>query len=387
MDVVISLKQHAGQPCTALVKPGDRVKKGALIGLPQGLGAKLHASVSGTVFRVDEAIGIRMDEEQPEDFVKIPETSSKLEAIREAGVVGAGGAGFPTHVKLATKIPGGNLIVNAAECEPLLEHNIAFLREDPELIVRGIAHLMEITEAEAAYIAIKPKHREAVRALAEAIKGAEQIRLKFLPDTYPSGDERVIIRELLGELMQPGELPSQYRSVIVNVETLKNCVLAIEQRRPVISKDFTLAGKLAESRVFLDQPIGMPISHYIEGVGGFVTGSGELVIGGPFTGKRAPEEAYLTKISGGVLAAVEFPKDQDAFGLLACECGADESRLREIAESMGGRVVASLNCKRMVERNGRYRCDKPGDCPGQAETVLKLKAKGAKVILAGSCED
>ncbi len=384
MNVCIALRQHVGAPCEPVVKAGDKVKRGQLIAKPAGLGANIHSSVSGEVIKVDDAILIKCDESQPDDYVKIPDTETNLDAIKEAGVVGAGGAGFPTGIKLSTELKGGCVIVNAAECEPLLAHNIQFIEENPDVIIRGLQYLLEITKAKDGFIAIKPKHKKALIALGKECKDIENISVKFLPNMYPAGDERVIVREILGEIMEPGVLPSAFNAVIVNVETIKNCVYAIEDRKPVISKDLTVDGKVKEKKVFLDQPIGMPVSHYIDECGGLEIGSGEVVIGGPFTGKRAAEESYLTKVSGGILVAVEFPKDEREFGILACECGAGEERLTEIVESMGGKVVASTKCKRMEEVNGRFRCSKPGECPGQAESVLKLKSGGAKVIITGT---
>ncbi len=388
MILNIGLKQHVGAPCEPVVKEGDIVKRGQLVAKPAGLGANIHASVSGTVVSVDGALCIEADENQPEDFVKIPDTASNLDAIKEAGVVGAGGAGFPTGIKLSADLTGGYVIVNAAECEPLLAHNIMYIEENPDVMVRGLKYLLEITKAAKGYIAIKPKHKKALLAVGRACKEEPSVEVKLLPDMYPAGDERVIVREILGKEMQPGELPSVYNAVIVNVETLKNCVLAIEERRPVITKDLTVAGKVNDGpKVFMDQPIGMPIDHYIELAGGLAEHSGEIVAGGPFTGKRAPKDATVTKVLGGVLVGVEFPEDEREFGILACECGAQEERLTEIVESMGGKVVAAVKCKRMTEVNGRFRCDKPGECPGQAESVLKLRAAGAKAILTGTCQD
>lgn len=388
MIVKLGLKQHVGAPCEPAVKVGDTVKRGQLIAKPAGLGANIHASVSGKVVSVDSCVCIEADEIQPNDFVKIPETSNYLEAIKEAGIVGAGGAGFPTGVKLGTELKDGVVIVNIAECEPLLFHNIAYSEEHPEVVIRGLKYLMDITKASKGYIAIKPKHKKALISLGKECKNESNIDVKLLPDMYPAGDERVIVREILGKEMKPGELPSVYNAVIVNLETLKNCVLAIEEGRPVITKDFTVAGKVNEApRIFMDQPIGMPIEHYINLCGGLAKGHGEVIIGGPFTGKRAEKDAVITKLSGGILVGIEFPKDDREFGILACECGAQEDRLTEIVEAMGGKVVASVKCKRMVEVNGRYRCDKPGECPGQAESVLKLKAAGAKAVIAGTCQD
>ncbi len=390
MHITIALKQHVGAPCQAVVQPGDRVEKGQLIARPEGLGANIHASVTGTITAVEpsQSIIIEQDSSQPRDFVPIPETSSYLDAIAEAGVVGAGGAGFPTHVKLAGSIEGGCIIANAAECEPLLAHNIAFLEKSPETIIRGMEYLLEITGARMGYIAIKPRHKKALIALGKASQHKKYIEIKLLPDMYPAGDERVIVRELLGHVMQPGELPSAYGALISNVESIKNCTRAIEERRPVITKDLTVNGRVNKGpQVFFDQPIGRPVGRYIDLAGGLGLGSGEIVMGGPFTGQRVTMETPITKLSGGILAAMEFPRDQRNFGILECECGAGRQRLTQIVEGMGGKVVASTMCKRMVEVNGRFRCDKPGECPGQAEKVLQLKKEGAQVIVTGTCQD
>lgn len=391
MDIVLLLKQHVGAPCQSIVKVGQKVEKGELIAKPNGLGANLHSSVYGVVKEINEnAIIIEADEDQPEEFVKIKDTATNLEAIQEAGVVGAGGAGFPSHVKFGIKLDGGCVIINAAECEPVLGHNIKFIEENPEVMVRGIKYIMDITGASKGYIAIKTKYKKAMIALAKLVKSEKDIDLKFLPDMYPSGDERVVVREILGVVLEPGQLPSVAGAVISNVETIKNVVLAIEDRKPVITKDITVGGKINGNQdgvIFMNVPIGMPIKHYIDLAGGYALNHGELVIGGPFTGKRGSEDSTITKTSGGVVVAVEFPNDSRKVGLLACECGADETRLREIAESMGATVVATEKCKRMVEVNGRFRCDKPGECPGQAQTVIALKQQGAEIVLAGTCQD
>lgn len=392
MKISIQLKQHVGAPCIPIVNKGDNVKKGQLIAKPQGLGANIHSSVYGKVIDIEEnSITIEPDENQPEEYLKIKETDNYLEAIKEAGIVGAGGAGFPTHVKLNVDLNGGYIIANAAECEPVLNHNVVLMEENPEIIVRGLKYMIEITNASKAYIAIKPKYKKAIIALGKACKDENNIEIKYLPDMYPAGDERVIIRELLGITLQPGQLPLEANAVVSNVETIKNIVEAIEDRKPVITKDITIGGRVkgAENngKVFRDVPIGMPIKHYIDECGGYVEPHGEIVLGGPFTGKHGEEETPITKTLGGILVAMPFPHEIRKIGVIACECGAEEARLREIAESMGAEVVAVTKCKRMIEVNGRYRCDMPGICPGQAEKCLKLKSEGAQAVLMGGCED
>ena len=389
--ITLLLRQHVGAPCTPIVKAGDEVKRGQLVAIPAGLGANIHSSVSGAVEEINNAaIIINAFDEQPKDFVPIKKTNDYLEAIKEAGIVGAGGAGFPAHVKFKVDIEGGYFIANAAECEPLLRHNIAVLEQDPALIIRGIKYAMEVVNAKTGYIAIKVKHLSTIRAINKELKPEDNISVKILPDMYPAGDERVIVREFLGIELKAGELPSAAKAVISNVETIKNVALAIEQRKPVIEKDLTVVGRVRnaqEGKVFLNVPIGSSVKKYIDAAGSYIEPYGEIILGGPFTGKHGEETAPVMKTLGGIIVSMPFPKEVRKVGILACECGAQEERLYEIAKAMGAKVVAEKKCKRMVEVNGRWRCEKPGVCPGQASTVIDLKKAGAEVILTGTCGD
>ncbi len=391
MNIILQMKQHVGNACKPIVKPGEEVKKGQLVAVPEGLGANIHASVYGVIDTVTpEAVTIIPHAEQPEEYVKIPEFDNKLKAIEEAGVVGAGGAGFPTHIKLNVNLKGGCIILNGAECEPILSHNLQLMEESPEVLVRGIKYIKEITNADKGYIAIKEKHRKAVRALSKVCSLEKDIEIKFLPDLYPSGDERVIIRELLGITLEPGKLPLEVGAIVQNVETIKHVVNAIERRKPFITKDITVAGRVKEGKkgkVFLDVPLGYPVSHYIKLTGGYVQPFGEITLGGPYTGQAGREDTPISKILGGILVSMPFPQETRKMGILACECGAQEERLKEIATAMGAEVIAEEKCKRMIEVNGRYRCDSPGECPGQAETILTMKKKGIQVLLTGTCGD
>jgi len=389
--ISIPLKQHVGSPCQPIVSVDEKVRRGQLIAEPSGLGARIHSSVDGIVKVVsDGEIQIESSSVQSDEYIKIENTDSHLEAIRLAGIVGAGGAGFPAHVKFDVSLGDGVIIANAAECEPILHHNVTFMEESADQILRGLQYVVGITGASKGIIAIKPKYKQAYVALHKQAREMTNVEISLLPDIYPAGDERVIVRELLGVELAPGELPLKAGAVVTNTETLKNVTLAIEERRPVITKDLTVGGKVLEARegrVFLDVPIGTPVQKLIESCGGYEVGHGEIVLGGPFTGKRGQEKDVVTKTTGGVLVAVEFPEDTRKVGMIACECGADETRLREIAEAMGAEVVGEEKCKRMVEVNGRYRCDLPGSCPGQTEKVLALRKKGAQIILTGTCED
>ena len=385
----IPLKQHVGGPCQAIVNVGDHVKRGQLVAVPAGLGANIHASLSGVVEEITEMdIVVKLDKEQTDDYVRLEKTDDYLQKIKDAGIVGVGGAGFPTGIKFSTKIPGGYVIANAAECEPILGHNVKFMEEHPEVVVRGLKYIMELTDAKEGYIAIKTKYRKALLALGKACKDEPNISVKILPNMYPAGDERVIVRETLGVILQPGQLPLEANAIISNVETIKHVVNAIEEDKPLIDKDLTVGGRVQNPSIFMDVPIGLPISVFIEKAGGYINPHGEIVRGGPFTGRPAKEDEPINKTTGGLLVAMPYPQEKEKVGILICECGAQEERLRQIADGMGAEVVSVQMCKRMKpDKNGRLRCELPGICPGQAEKVLKMKKDGAKAVIAGTCQD
>lgn len=391
MMINYPLQQHVGAPAIPVVAPGDRVSRGQLLAEPNGLGANIHAGVSGTVEEVtDESIILAREEQQSDDFIPIDEPCDYLEAIREAGIVGAGGAGFPTAVKIESLKNAKMVIANGTECEPMLRHNIEFMQSEPDLLVRGLKYLQEITGAPIALIVLKEKNKAAAQELLKISSKEKRIRIKLLPDRYPAGDERVIVRELVGLEMKPGALPTENGLLIQNVETIKRIVQAVELRKPFIDKDITVAGRVQGARKgqpFMDVPLGMPVGHYIEAAGGLVEPYGEIVIGGPFTGKTGSLTSPITKTTSGIMVGMPFPRAEKVIGVLACECGAQEERLDMIAREMGAKEIIAVKCKRMEEVNGRFRCDKPGICPGQAETVLELKKKGVDALLTGSCEE
>ncbi|WP_057538860.1 proline reductase-associated electron transfer protein PrdC, partial [Paraclostridium sordellii] len=303
----ILLRQHVGAPCEAVVKVGDKVKKGSLIAKPTGLGANIFSSVYGNVSEITEdAIIIERDEEQPEEFIKL-EGDDKLQLIKEAGVVGMGGAGFPTAIKLGTKVK--YILVNAAECEPLLHHNVDQMVDNTDMTVRGLKYVMEICQAEKGIFALKAKNQKAVDALVEGTKGDDTLDIHLLPDIYPMGEERAVVREVLGILLQPTDLPSVADAVVINVETLQRVAEAIELKKPCFSKNVTVVGKLkggTEPHVFMDVPVGTSVKELIERAGGIDGEYGEVIMGGPFTGKACELDAPITKTTGGIIVTQPF---------------------------------------------------------------------------------
>ena len=391
MNISILLKQHIGGPCKAIVKEGEKVKRGQLIGVPEGLGANIHSSMSGVVEKIEEdRIIISPDEKQSEDYVKLDECDDYLKIIENAGIVGAGGAGFPTHIKLNANLKNGYVIANCVECETALHHNIRLIEEDPEIVIKGIKYAMEITRAPKAYIAIKGKNTKAINSLKRHLDGTE-IEIKELKDMYPMGEERAILHAIFGKWLEPNQLPLEANSVVLNTETLANIARAIEDRKPVIDKDITIIGKLKtgnEPNTLFQIPIGTPIKNLIDQCGGIDGEYGEVIIGGPYTGKSDDlDSALLTKVSGGAIITIPFPKYNGPVGLLVCACGGDEERLRDVAEKMGSKVTGVEECKNVVKVKGANKCKTPGDCPGQAEKIIALKRSGAERVIISNCSD
>ncbi len=388
------LKQNIGEPAVPAVVNGETIVRGQLIAFKRenSLGANLFTSVSGVVAEVNEKeIVILANEEQKREFVPL-KSEGALDLIEEAGLVGLGGAGFPAYGKLTKPFEkGGMVIANAAECEPILCHNIAAIEKDPGKLIRGLEIVLEIVHASEGVIAIKEKHQRAVQRLKEALKDRTNIRIHLLPDMYPMGEERAVVREVTGNILPVDALPFRADAIVMNAETLCRVQEAVDLRKPLIDKDLTVAGKLKGNenliQIMEDIPLGISVSDVFEMAGGLAEGYGELIMGGPFTGKRVQLDDPVVKTTGGLIAAECFMKGPEKIGLLVCACGADRERMEELAASMGSQVVGIAYCKQAKEVKGTRKCENPGRCPGQVQKVMELKKAGAQALLISNCTD
>lgn len=387
------LKQHIGAPAAPTIVKDDKIVRGQLIASKgeNELGANIHSSVTGVVEEInDNEIIILADEVQKEEYEPL-KADTPAALIEEAGIVGLGGAGFPTYAKLAHPLKkGGVVIVNAAECEPILGHNIAAIIKNPNQLIRGLQIAMEVVKAEKGIIAIKEIHTEAIISLKKVLKD-ERIKISTLPNMYPMGEERAIIRETLGVLLNVESLPTEANAIVINAETVCRIQEAVDLKKPLIDKNMTVAGKIKENenliQIFENVPIGISVGEIFEQAGGLAEGYGELIMGGPFTGKRTTLEEPVIKTTGGLIATECFMKGQKKLGLLVCACGANKERLEEIAESMGSEVVGVEYCKQAHHVKNGLKCENPGRCPGQVQKVMALKKKGAEAVLISNCTD
>ncbi len=388
------LKQNIGEAAVPTIVKGETIVRGQLIASKgeNSLGANLFSSVSGVVTEVGkEQISILAEEEQSRSYMAL-KADIPLELVEEAGIVGLGGAGFPSYAKLARPLEqGGTVIVNAAECEPILSHNILAIEKDPEKLLRGLEIAMQIVSAENGVVAIKEKHQKAVERLNNTINTKKNIRIVLLPDLYPMGEERAVIREVLGDLLPVDSLPIRANAVVLNAETVCRIQEAVDLKKPLIDKNLTVGGKIRGNQnliqVFEDVPLGMSVGDVFEMAGGVAEEYGEIIMGGPFTGKRTSLEAPIVKTTGALIAAECFMKGPEKIGLLVCACGADRERLEEIAADLGSQVVGIEYCKQAKEIKNTRKCENPGRCPGQVQKVMTLKKNGAQAVLISNCTD
>jgi proline reductase-associated electron transfer protein PrdC len=204
------------------------------------------------------------------------------------------------------------------------------------------------------------------------------------------GEERAVVRECLGILLEPTQLPSAANAVVINAETVLRVAEAVEDKKPCFSKNLTVTGKVNNPTIFTDVAVGTPVSELIEAAGGLCDGViGEVVMGGPFTGKSMADlNDPITKTTGGIIPTIEFPDLHGAnIGILVCACGGSEARMREICEKMNAKVCSVQKCKQAMEIKGALKCENPGNCPGQAQKCIAMKKDGAEYIIIGNCSD
>ena len=225
-----------------------------------------------------------------------------VEKVRLAGVVGAGGGGFPTHVKLNAKVE--TVIANGAECEPLLHKDAVVMEENASELVRGMELAMEATGAKEGVVGIKGKKKHAVEAVTAACKGS-RVRVQLLGDYYPAGDEYDLVYNVTGKLIPPGGIPLNIGALVNNVETFVN-IAAANDDKPLTHKMLTIAGAV-KSPVTIKVPIGTTYRECVKYAGGLTTDDPILVIGGLMMGQHTDNlDAPVTKTSTGV---VILPRD------------------------------------------------------------------------------
>lgn len=328
-EVRLLLSQAIGAPSKCIVKPGDSVLRGQMIAEAGGfVGAPIHSPVSGTVKKVEkirnskglwaDAVIIERAEELAD--AEFPHSEEKhapgmeldpkeiIKIVGDSGIVGLGGATFPTRVKLS--VPEGKhadyICINGAECEPYLTCDDRLMREHPEQVIAGTRLLMRATGAPKAVIGIEENKPEAIKCMTEAASAYPEIEVVTLVKKYPQGSEKQLIEALTGRRVPPGALPIEVSCVVDNVATAAAVYQAVENGKVLTERVVTVTGpEVANPGNYL-VPFGMSLRELIEIAGGLPESTGKVIAGGPMMGQAVADlDAPTTKGLSGVLILPE----------------------------------------------------------------------------------
>lgn len=347
-EVVMLVSQHLGAPAECVVQKGDQVKVGQLLAKATGfVCANMHSSVSGSVTKVDKildasgypkpAIFISVEgDEWVDEIDRTPtvvrecnlEPKEIIDRIAAAGVVGMGGATFPTHVKLS--VPPGRkaefLIINGVECEPYLTSDHRLMLEHGEELLVGIAILRKALGNPPAIIGIERNKPDAIAHLTELAKGFEGISVQPLKVKYPQGGEKQLIEAITRREVPAGKLPIDVGAVVQNVGTAFAVYEAVQKNKPLIERVVTVTGPSLTNPVNVLARVGTPITRLLEFAGGMPEDTGKVISGGPMMGKALKNiAAPVTKGTSGVLVMPEplalRPKEQQCIRCSKCTFG------------------------------------------------------------------
>lgn len=301
-QVVIPMSMHVGAPCKPVVAVGDEVKVGQLIGETAGLGAPIHASVSGKVVAVEPRIhgggGMMMSVVIENDFQDTPDPSIQrranvealtgaeiIEIVKNAGITGMGGAGFPTHVKLSGAVGKvDTLILNGAECEPYITSDHRLMLERGDAVIGGARLMAKAVGLTEATIGIELNKPDAIEHLKTLVGSAGDVHIEGLKTRYPQGAEKQLIQMCTGRQVPPGKLPADVKCCVCNVATAAAVYDAVMEGKPLTQRGVTLTGGALAEPMNVMAPVGTPVSHLIKLAGGFKTDPDRVLYGGPMMG-------------------------------------------------------------------------------------------------------
>ncbi len=302
--VTLPMSQHIGAPCTPTVKVGDTVKVGQVIGdSDKYVSAPIHASVSGKVSAIKEirtatgnvsqAVIIENDGEMSEfEELKPPKVETRedlIKAVRESGLVGLGGAGFPTHVKLNFKPDSGvdTLIINAAECEPYITVDYRECIENSENIFDGVHWIKNILGFKKVVLAVEDNKPEAIKIfdhIASTDDDRDEIKVMPLKSKYPQGAEKMMVLSATGRKVPPGKLPADVGCVVMNVASAAFVARYMKTGKPLVSRSMTVDGKAIMNPQNIRVPVGTEIEYILQQCGGYREDPVKIITGGPMMG-------------------------------------------------------------------------------------------------------
>ena len=384
-QAVFSMFQHIGAPAKPIVKKGDVVKVGTMIAEAGGfVSAPVHSSVSGTVSKVDvvidasgtrrQAIFVDVNGDEWEDAIdRSPElvrlsdrpeldAATIINKVKDAGIVGLGGATFPCHVKLSPP-PGSKaecVIINAVECEPYLTADHRLMLEHPEEILVGVSLIMKAVSVEKGYIGIENNKPDAIRLMTEKAQTYPNIEIVPLKVKYPQGGEKQLIDAVIGrQVPAPPAIPISVGAVVQNVGTAFAIYQAVMKNKPLVDRIITVTGKSVSNPSNLLARLGTPFQQLIDECGGLPEDSGKIIGGGPMMGKALLNlDVPMTKGSSGLLImrndeakrAEPDPCIRCAKCVSACPMGLEPYLLATLSDKQewemaeGNEIVSCIEC-------------------------------------------
>ncbi|HBH02604.1 MAG: hypothetical protein A2W08_05620 [Candidatus Rokubacteria bacterium RBG_16_73_20] len=339
-EIVLPLRQHTGKPARLVVKAGDRVERGDPVAEADGyVSTPIHASAAGTVREIGlwphpdgsyaQAVRITVDPYSPQAARPrlVPDWSrlgpaDLIEAIRQAGVVGLGGAAFPTHVKLAPPkdVRIDTILVNGCECEPYLTTDHRTMVEYPERVHLGLRIMMRCLGVSRAVVGIERNKPDALEAIRAAVPKDLDVSVHDLEVKYPQGAEKMLIKSLLGREVPSGKLPLHVGVVVQNVASAATIAEVFDTGLPLIERIVTVTGRGVRRPANLIVPVGMKLRDLLEACGGLTEDAREVVFGGPMMGlAQAHLDTPLVKGTTGVvvLSAAEV-RPQVSYPCIRC---------------------------------------------------------------------
>ncbi|MEE4301253.1 MAG: electron transport complex subunit RsxC [Pseudomonadales bacterium] len=389
----IPFQQHTGAPARPVVREGQEVQRGQLIAEPDGeLSVAMHASASGVIRRIGlmpSATGAMVEGAwlvpHPSSTQEIAEgrpcelerasPEEILEAIRMAGIVGLGGAAFPTHVKL--RIPDDTrvdtLVVNGAECEPYLTADHRVMLEHADDVMTGIGYVRKATGVERALIGVEDNKRDAAAALEAAAPADGSVRVQRVAVKYPQGAEKTLIRTLLGRVVPTGSLPSAVGCVVVNVSTLAEIGRLLPRGQGIQERVLTIAGSAVERRGNYRVPIGTPLRYALEQAG-LREDVSRVFLGGPMMGTAlASLDVPITKGTTGFVALTdpELRSEKRVFPCIGCGYCVDACP-QFLNPARLGLLARNGEYKEMAEAHRLADCFECGACTWVCPSHLPL---------------
>ncbi len=338
-QVILPMNMHIGAPCKPIVAKGDQVLLGQLIGETAGMGAPIHASVSGKVLAVEPrptasgfpvmSVVIENDFQntvspdcKPRDNVDSLTPEEIVAIVRDAGITGMGGASFPTHVKISSAIgKADTIIVNGAECEPYITADHRLMLEYGEKVIGGLRLAMKALGLSHAYIGVEDNKMDAVAHLKSLVGEKNDITVEALHTRYPQGAEKQLIQGITGREVPPGKLPSDVGCCVFNVGTAAAIYEAVVEGMPLVRRVMTVTGGAIKNPVNLMSPLGVSFAHLVEEAEGFKEPPARVISGGPMMGVAQYDmDVTLGKATNCVLcfSEGEMPKTSETQSCIRC---------------------------------------------------------------------